>query len=688
MYFSAAWLARYVELPGTIDDLADLLTRCGMVVDEQRPHGGDTVFDLDIPSNRVDAMNHVGVAREIATSQRVDLAMPEDAVEERGDAVDRLTSVQIEDLQGCPRYCARLIRGVKVGPSPPWLAALLEAIGLRPLNNVADITNFVLWELGHPLHAFDFDRLGERRIVVRRARAGEKLVTLDDIERTLAPEDVVIADADTPVALGGIMGGAGSAISDASSTVLLEGAWFDPAAIRATAQRLNMHTDASHRFERSPAYDGMLAALDRAAALVVELAGGELAPGTIDEHGDLPEPTTAVLRRERLRGLLGIDVEPHDIEDILTRLGFTVSAQDDGYRVAVPSYRPDVTREEDLIEEVGRHIGYDTLPATLPVIRAVQEAGTAEVLGERRLKRCLYAAGCHEAMSSSLSSAAEQRLFLPAGDEPVALGNPISESLGVLRAHIVPGLLAGVAHNVNHGQTSLRLFEVGRCFQGPLTDDGLSERWGLGIVLSGARRPSHWEGEGGTLDFFDLKGIVDGFSRQMAWPEWQWSSGEHAGLQQGTTAQLHAEDDGSRASGWAGKLDPATAAHFGIEVDVWLAELDVDTLLSRPHPTARFEPVSRYPGGTRDVALVLPRSVEWATVAATARSEAAAADLPLAQVSLVEIYEGEEIPADSRGMTLRFLFRAADRTLTAEEMDAAQRRLVDSLQKNCHARRR
>jgi phenylalanyl-tRNA synthetase beta chain len=432
----------------------------------------------------------------------------------------------------------------------------------------------------------------------------------------------------------------------------------------------------------------MLAALDRAAALVVEIAGGELAPNTLDVVGTLPDPVTTELRVERLQALLGIEVAPDDIEDILSRLGFSPTANDGSYTVAVPSFRPDVTREEDLIEEVGRHIGYDRLPATLPVIRSAEEAGTDEVLGEWRLKHRLSAAGCHEAMSSSLSSAAEQSLFVADADDLVRLGNPISETLGVLRAHIAPGLLAAVAHNVNHGQSSLRLFEVGRCFTGPLTDDGITECWGLGIVLSGERRAPHWEGAGGAADFFDLKGIIDGVTHRMAWPSWEWTAGERKGLLPGATALLQCSDEGSTAHGWAGRLSAEAAAHFGIEVDVWVAEIDIDDLLSRPHPTARYEPASRFPGGVRDVALVLPRDVSYATVERVARRTADDDAIPLADLSLVEVYRGDEIPAESRGMTLRFLFRAADRTLTAEEIDRGQRRLVDSLIRHCDAQRR
>ena len=412
MLFSSNWLARYVELPEETSHLAELLTRCGMVVEDIRAHSDGALLDLDIPSNRVDAMNHYGLAREIATARRSDLQAPEILVNESDPATDQLTAIAIDDLNGCPRYTARLIRGVKVEPSPQWLVNLIESIGLRPLNNVADITNFVLWELGHPLHAFDFDRLVDHQIVVRRARKSETLVVLDHIKHTLTSSDLVIADGQRPVALAGVIGGAETSITNDTVNVLIEGAWFDPATVRATAHRLNLHTDASHRFERSPAHDGMLLAIDRAASLIQEIGGGALSRGTIDVVGTLPEPVSTTLRQTRLKGLLGIEVPSSEVEEILTRLGFSLAAKTGGYDVGVPSFRPDVTREEDLIEEVGRHNGYDRLPATLPVVRSIQDSGTPEVLGEQRLKQCLVAAGCREIMSSSLSSLLEQSGFV------------------------------------------------------------------------------------------------------------------------------------------------------------------------------------------------------------------------------------------------------------------------------------
>ena len=688
MLFSSNWLARYVELPEETSHLAELLTRCGMVVEDIRSHSDGALLDLDIPSNRVDAMNHYGLAREIATARRSDLQAPEILVNESDPATDQLTAIAIDDLNGCPRYTARLIRGVKVEPSPQWLANLIESIGLRPLNNVADITNFVLWEFGHPLHAFDFDQLVDHQIVVRRARKSESFVALDHIEHNLTSSDLVIADGQRPVALAGVIGGAETSITNRTVNVLIEGAWFDPATVRATAHRLNLHTDASHRFERSPAHDGMLLAIDRAASLIQEIGGGALSRGTVDVVGTLPEPVNTTLRHTRLKGLLGIEVPSSEVEEILTRLGFSLEAKTGGYDVGVPSFRPDVTREEDLIEEVGRHNGYDRLPATLPVVRSIQDSGTPEILGEQRLKQSLVAAGCREIMSSSLSSLLEQSGFVGQVEDLVSINNPISEELSVLRAHLVPGLLGAVAHNLNHGQTSLRLFEVGRCFAGPLTDDGVTEYWSMAIALTGSQRRDHWKDVSTPVDFYDLKGIVEHVTNQMAWPKWQWGAGKSPGIDQSATALIRNGAGGNIPAGWAGRISADTAQTFDIDAEVWVVELNIDKPIGLPHPTTPYRPVSRFPGGSRDVALVLPEGSNYGVVETTVRVAAAEAMLPLAGITLIEIYKGDEIPPGHRGMTLRFTFRAADRTLTAAEIEAGQKKLVDTLSKKLGARQR
>ena len=688
MLFSSNWLARYVELPEETSHLAELLTRCGMVVEDIRSHSDGALLDLDIPSNRVDAMNHYGLAREIATARRSDLQAPEISVNESDPATDQLTAIAIDDLNGCPRYTARLIRGVKVEPSPQWLANLIESIGLRPLNNVADITNFVLWELGHPLHAFDFDQLVDHQIVVRRARKSESFVALDHIEHNLTSSDLVIADGQRPVALAGVIGGAETSITNDTVNVLIEGAWFDPATVRATAHRLNLHTDASHRFERSPAHDGMLLAIDRAASLIQEIGGGALSRGTVDVVGTLPEPVNTTLRQTRLKGLLGIEVPSSEVEEILTRLGFSLAAKTGGYDVGVPSFRPDVTREEDLIEEVGRHNGYDRLPATLPVVRSIQDSGTPEIFGEQRLKQSLVAAGCREIMSSSLSSLLEQSGFVGQVEDLVSINNPISEELSVLRAHLVPGLLRAVAHNLNHGQTSLRLFEVGRCFAGPLTDDGVTEYWSMAIALTGSQRRDHWKDVSTPVDFYDLKGIVEHVTKQMAWPKWQWGAGKSPGIDQSATALIRNGAGGNIPAGWAGRISADTAQTFDIDAEVWVVELNIDKPIGLPHPTTPYRPVSRFPGGSRDVALVLPEGSNYGVVETTVRAAAAEAMLPLAGITLIEIYKGDEIPPGHRGMTLRFTFRAADRTLTSAEIEAGQKKLVDTLSKKLGARQR
>ena len=485
-----------------------------------------------------------------------------------------------------------------------------------------------------------------------------------------------------------MIGGAETSITNDTVNVLLEGAWFDPATVRATAHRLNLHTDASHRFERSPAHDGMLLAIDRAASLIQEIGGGALSRGTVDVVGTLPEPVNTTLRQTRLKGLLGIEVPSSEVEEILTRLGFSLAAKTGGYDVGVPSFRPDVTREEDLIEEVGRHNGYDRLPATLPVVRSIQDSGTPEILGEQRLKQSLVAAGCREIMSSSLSSLLEQSGFVGQVEDLVSINNPISEELSVLRAHLAPGLLGAVAHNLNHGQTSLRLFEVGRCFAGPLTDDGVTEYWSMAIALTGSQRRDHWKDVSIPVDFYDLKGIVEHVTKQMAWPKWQWGAGKSPGIDQSATALIRNGAGGNIPAGWAGRISADTAQTFDIDAEVWVVELNIDKPIGLPHPTTPYRPVSRFPGGSRDVALVLPEGSNYGVVETTVRVAAAKAMLPLAGITLIEIYKGDEIPPGHRGMTLRFTFRAADRTLTSAEIEAGQKKLVDILSKKLGARQR
>ncbi len=674
MLFSTAWLSRYVELPESTRTLTDLLTSCGLVVDQVDEVRNDTVLDLDVASNRVDAMNHFGVAREIATARREPLRPPDSSVDETpGCAAADLATIEIDDPQGCARFVARVIRDIEVGPSPAWMSELLEVIGLRPINNVVDITNFVMWELGHPLHAYDLDLLAGNKIVVRRALPGEALQTLDGTSRSLTADDLVIADADRAIGLAGVMGGANTEIQAGSTNVLLEGAWFDPQLVRNSAQRLGMHTDASHRFERTLAIDGMVAAVDRAAALIAELAGGEICQGRLDEKDQLPEPVSLSLRSSRVEKLLGVDIPEGDIRNILERLGFEVEGASASFLVTVPRHRSDISREEDLVEEVARHYGYERLPNTLPALRAPEESGDPMVLAERRLKQVCVAAGYREALTPSLGRDEDQAAFLRADDAPVSIANPISKALGFLRARLSPGLLTVVAHNVNRGQQDVRLFEIGNRFTQPSEGNGAIERKALALIICGPGQVAHWGESNRAPDLFDLKGTLEAVARRMGWPAWQWRAGTQPGLEDGCSAELLLEGE---VQGWAGRISAEVAERFGLALPVWGAEIDVEEQLARPARELRYSPLSRFPGGVRDVSLQLAESVSFDHIEAAVTSRE---DVSLAGFELVDVYQGDDIPSGQRSLTLRFTYRRDDRTLTAEEIDSAHQAVTSHL---------
>jgi phenylalanyl-tRNA synthetase beta chain len=674
MLFSTTWLSRYVELPETTRTLTDLLTSCGLVVDQVDEVRNDTVLDLDVASNRVDAMNHFGVAREIATARREPLRAPVTTVNESANCVATdLASIEIEDFKGCRRFVARVIRNVEVGPSPSWMVELLEAIGLRPINNIVDITNFVMWELGHPLHAYDLDLLADNKIIVRRAAPGEALETLDGIGRELTADDLVIADAERAVGLAGVMGGADTEIRAGSSNVLLEGAWFDPQMVRRSAQRLGMHTDASHRFERTLALDGMVAAVDRAAALMADLASGQVCQGRLDVKADIPAPLSISLRHSRVERLLGVEVPAGEIRNIFERLSFDVEATADGFQVVVPRHRSDISREEDLVEEVARHYGYERLPNTLPALHAPEEAGDPMVLAQRRLQQVCVAAGYREALTMSLGSREDQAAFLPVGQEPVELSNPISKALGYLRALLIPGLLRAVVHNINRGQLDIRLFEIGNRFLPPAEGDGVIERKALALIICGPGQATHWGEMDRAPDLFDLKGALEAVARRMGWPVWQWRADAVPGLEDGCSAELLLGDE---RRGWAGKIAADVAERFGLTLPVWAAEVDIEDQLLQPPRELRYEPLSRFPGGVRDASLQLDEAISFDQIAAAIVAQQEPA---LASYELLDLYQGEDIPTGQRSLTLRFTYRRDDRTLTAEEIDSAHRGMVSHL---------
>lgn len=687
MLISYEWLKELTDTKLTPAELRERLTMVGLAIDAVEEHNGDAVIDVEVPSNRPDCLSHVGIAREVSVIERGHVRMPpSEPPKAEGRAAD-FTSVEIADPDLCPRYAARLVRGVKIGPSPDWLVKRLETIGQRPINNVADITNFVLHELGQPLHAFDFEKLGGRRIVVRRANAGEKLKTLDGVERTLTNDMLVIADAEKAVALAGIMGGEESEISNETKDVLIESAYFAPHSIRVTARRLGMDTEASRRFERGADPEGVLRAQQRCVELICALAGGVATEDTIDVYPKPFDERVIGLRPERVPGLTSLSVETDEMIRILTGLGFERTGESEGrLNFKVPSWRIDVEQEEDLVEEVARQIGYDKIASELPLTHGSGEYQPAE-MQQRSLRRALNAFGFDEAINFSFIQQENRFDLIPwlAGREEhqPQLANPIIEDAAWMRSTLLPGLLTSLRHNLNHGIRDVRLFEIGRIFSG-LGDQQLpQERLALALIATGGALEENRAQPERELDFFDLKGALEAAVDWMNLSPLRFTPGSARHLRAGQTALLSTGD--GKAIGTIGRLAENVAASYKFRQPVYVLELDLDALLSGPAKAIQYSPLPRYPSVTRDISLLVERNVSLDEIFATVHDQHVA---DCRSVKLVGTFEGGNIQSSKRSVTLRLEYRSDDRTLRDEEVEAYHSRLTAALLQTFSAEQR
>ena len=674
MFISVEWLKELIDTKLRPSELRDRLTRVGLAIDAVEEHNGDAVLDVEVPSNRPDCLSHVGIAREVSVIENGRLRLPaSESPKVEGRSAD-FTSVEIKDADLCPRYAARLVRGVKIGPSPDWLVRRLEAIGQRPINNVADITNYVLHELGQPLHAFDFDKLGGRRIVVRRANADEKLKTLDGVERKLSTEMLVIADAEKAVALAGIMGGEESEISSQTKDVLIESAYFAPQSIRQTARQLGMDTEASRRFERGADPEGVLRAQQRCVELICELAGGVATEDAIDVY---PQPFTervVSLRVERIPALTSLSVETDEVVRMLTGLGFE---RNDRMEFKVPSWRIDVDQEEDLVEEVARHIGYEKIGEELPPSNAAGEYQPSE-MQQRSLRRALNAFGYDEAINFSFIQQENRFDLIPwlAGREEhqPQLANPIIEDAAWMRSTLLPGLLTSLRHNLNHGIRDVRLFEIGRIFSGLGDQELPQERLALALLATGGALEENRAQPERELDFFDLKGALEAAVDWMNLSPLRFAPASARHLRPGQSAVVKLADGTDIGS--IGRLAEHVAASYKFRQPVYVLELDLTALLIGPAKTIQYSPLPRYPSVTRDISLLVNRNVALDEIFAAVNSQNVD---DCRSVKLVGTFEGGNIQSSKRSVTLRLEYRSDERTLRDEEVEEHHSRLTAAL---------
>ncbi len=673
MRVSYRWLKELVDFDLSPRELAERLTQVGLAVDRVEEKDGDFLLELDLTSNRPDCLSHLGVAREIAVLCGTSVRYPEAHLEEDDEETARVTSVEIQDPDLCPRYVARVIRGVRVGPSPPWIAERLERLGQRSINNVTDITNLVLLELGHPLHAFDLEKLIGRRIVVRRARAGELLVTLDGVKRTLREDMLVIADAARPVALAGIMGGEETGISETTRDVLLESAYFHPLSIRRTARALAMSTEASYRFERGADYGAPRRAADRAAGLIQKVAGGRVLRGALDVYPHPLRREPVRLRRQRVRRLLGFDVPWEEALRILGALGFHVERADSEQLWATPpSFRVDIDGEDDLVEEIARHVGYEAIPMTLPAWNGYGELLPGEEK-RRAVRAVLSALGFSEAITFSFVNEQWDALFRGEEVRVCRLKNPLDETRAQLRTSLLPGLLESVLRNLHHGVRSVRLYEIGRCFFAGGMGERPQERERLGLVATGLLNERAWREHQRPFGFYEMKGALEALLDKLRLRRITFDTSPQEYLHPGQSARLLLEGE---VIGDFGQLHPRVAALFKFKQPVFVAELDLEKLLRAEGEAIRYQPLPRFPAVVRDFSLLVPRGVSYAEIE---RSIAELGIPEIADVRLFDVYVGPNIPAEKRSLSISVRLQAEDRTLTEEEITEIQARLLAHL---------
>ncbi len=640
----------------------------------------DTLLELDLTPNRGDALSHLGVARDAAAIFDVPLTRPAALVAEGKTPVADLAAVEIRDPDLCPRYLARVVRNVRVGPSPQWLQERLQRVGIRPINTIVDVTNFVLMECGHPLHAFDYDRLAGHRIVVRRAAAGEKFTTLDGKERTLRDDTLLICDAERGVAVAGVMGGQNSEITDGTVNVLIESAVFKPTNIRRTSKLLGLSTDASYRFERGTDVENAVYAVNRAAQLMHELAGGEVANGVIDCYPGKSARATVTVRPSRVNALLGVDVPRAEMLAICARLGFGVADGGDAFTVTVPPWRSDVTEEVDVVEEIARIAGYDRFVPPEPHVhmRVPLAAPHGNDDRVRTIREHLVARGFHEIMTNSLIDATVAAAY---PGLHVALRNPLSADMAAMRPHALPQMLAAIGANVRKGTRDQRLFELCRTHvrrdppgAGAGVEDRFVEEECLVIALAGSTSQS-WDVKGRAYDLYDVKGEVEALVGRLALDNVRLIRYNEPDPPVFSAPAMEMQRT-KRHVGAFGAVAPTLRAAVDCPVPVYAAVLALDAIAA-PGRTPKYEAPPRFPRVHRDLAVVAPRDVPAGELEVLIRR--AAASPLLRAVDVFDVFEGGAVGAENRSIAFALEFGADDRTLRDEEIAAVMDAVIGAL---------
>lgn len=665
-----------IELPPTVQSGQPIIAALEL---------DDYALEFDLTTNRSDALSHVGIAREAATIFNQPLKLPPTDITETDVDVMQLARVTIENTDGCPRYAARVIRNVTIGPSPAWLQRKLRAAGQRPINNVVDITNYVLMELGHPLHAFDYDLLAGHHIIVRLAEAGEPFTTLDHTEHELTPHVLMIADEQQSVAVGGVMGGLNSEVSDQTRNILLESAYFNPATIRSGSRVLNTRTESSQRFEKGADPENVIRAINRAAQLMAEIAGGQVARGIIDVY---PKPIArqkTTLRPNQVERILGIAVPEDEIERILVSLGFEVKrATPEQWDVTIPTFRQDVQREVDLIEEIARHFGYANIPERLQAASDSQAHTTRTERLFARIRHLLAGMGYTEFLTTSLVDESMLNRLPQFGVKPddpalVRIKNPLTAEHNALRPTLLSTVLPRIQKNINQKTVDLKIFEIGRVFQQNQQNKTYQETTILGLFACGDLFSKSWEYPEKAITFFDLKGLIEDVFEHLKISGYEFRAAKRPWLHPVRAAEILI---GGNVVGTIGELVGDLRKTFDVTVPAYWAEMELDKIMDAAHLVPAFEKIPRYPAVERDLALVIEDRMAVQPILQRVRD---VADTYLENVHVFDIYRGEPLTDDQKSVAISLTFRAPDRTLVDDEVDVIIERILQTVQNEFNA---
>jgi len=650
----------------------------GVDVYEKLKTNEDYVIDLAITPNRPDALSMIGIAREVAAITGSKLKLPEFELKEIGDSCSDFAKIEIKNPDGCPRYAAKVIRNIKLAPSPKWIADRLVAAGIRPINNIVDITNYVLMELGQPLHAFDYNQISDATIIVRDSEPNEKFITLDEKERELPEQTVLICDKERAVAIGGIMGGLNSEVTDKTTTILLESAYFNPTRISRSSKKLGLSTEASQRFERGTDPNGVIFAANRAAYLMQKIAGGEILSGTIDNYPNQIKKKKIKVRVERINKVLGTNLSEKEIVDILTRLDIKYENGD----VSIPTFRPDLEREVDIVEEIAQMITFDKIPVKPKTEIYYEFNDNPKDYFLSFIKKQFIELGLTETMSNSMITK-DDICNDNWQDYTIPILNPVSDDMSVMRTSLLPSLLKTVAYNLNRNQKDIRIFELGRTFK-KLNDKMESEQpYNVAGVINGKRYIEDWDTKSNKLDFYDIKGLIQSLIHKIFLDNVDLIGYDsHVYLDKNQTLALKNED---KIFGYFGKIKSSVLNHFDIESDVFGFELNIEDVFDIYNSSRQYKPFSKYPYVEKDLAFVFNNSVQAKNVVDNIFSSGKKL---INSVDIFDLYKGENIGKANKSLAFRIRFQSNEKTLNDNEIDSIIKKIINRVESSFSAKLR